>query len=95
MKSRIRASFRVDTSQLEAALVEASRVLQGPPKPIRPASVGLFACEYCGGASNGLSCVHCGAPRRIVSAVSGRGVGLNANRAVAGMPPIDAIGFEV
>lgn len=50
------------------------RDAQGPPKPVRPTvpltyidqgSSDLWSCVYCRGmATRGLSCVHCGAPRR-------------------------------
>jgi hypothetical protein len=62
----IRASFRADTSQLEAAIAELSRGIRGPMTLLHE-SVDCFACVYCAGVSDGLSCVHCGAPRRVMA----------------------------
>lgn len=67
----ISATFKADVLEFQRQLAQVTSVFaQGPPKPIRPSSALLFACDYCAGVSNGLSCVHCGAPRRATTAAT-------------------------
>jgi hypothetical protein len=64
----VKATFKADMSEFERQLAKATSVLaQGPMKPTRPSGAHLFACDYCAGMSDGLSCVHCGAPRRVMT----------------------------
>ena len=66
-KVGISATFKADFSEFQRSLARASELMGGYR---RERQAEHFACDYCAGVSDGLSCVHCGAPRRAIAAVS-------------------------
>jgi hypothetical protein len=61
----VRATFAADLAQFRRQVERANAAILA--LVAEPSHRGRFTCDYCAGVADGLSCVHCGAPRRMAS----------------------------